>query len=422
MKDEIEGKGIKPMKAIERLREERGVVMIVIAAALTALVLSVAVVVDIGLLYQERRQLQTSTDSAALAAAMDLAEGKSVSEATSRAIEYVSSNANVSPSQITVDFPESARVRVAASTQRTIFFASIVNKSTARVKAQSTAALGAANGVANLAPFIVPLQKVADYTGEASAGTFDIGEDRPLDPFSIIQSASGDIITYTITYNNKGNKPENITVCDGIPSGTVYDGGSVTNGGSYDPSSKQITWSFSGIQPGDYRLMRFSVMATSGSVGSITNTAYLTTDNGKTQSASTGGSAQRGYFWLCDFNDGNSGVPQFDAWIRDGYPEYVYAGDVANGTGMKDSLKAALEWRKGTKPKIIVPVYSYTEGGGSPGKYHVVGFAEFVMTGMDFSGNPKTVSGYFTDGTVVKGVPGPSPEAYYGIDTIWLVE
>jgi len=413
------------MGTIERLREERGVVMIVVAAALTALVLSVAVVVDIGLLYQERRQLQTSTDSAALAAAMDLAEGKSVSEATSRAVEYVSSNANVSPSQITVDFPGSARVRVTASTQRSIFFASLVNKSTANVKAQSTAALGAANGVANLVPFIVPLQKVADYTGGSNVGTFDIGEDRPLDVFSIMQSTSGDIIIYiiyTITYNNNGNKPESITVCDGIPSGTVYDGGSATNGGSYDPSSKQVTWSFGDVQPGDYRLMKFSVRATSGSVGSISNTAYLTTDNGKTVSANTGNSPQRGYFWLCDFNDGSNGVPEFDAWIRNGYPEYVYAGDIANGTGMKASLKDALSWRKSSNPKIIVPVYSFTEGGGSPGKYHVVGFAEFVIASIDFSGNPKTISGYFTDGTVVKGVPGPSPDAYFGIDTIWLVD
>lgn len=411
------------MEATRRLREEQGVVSIVVAAALTALMLSLAVVVDIGLLYQERRQLQTSTDAAALAAAMDLAEGKSITEVRAKAAEYISSNANVTPSQVAIDFPDTKRVRVAATTQRSMFFAGLMHKSAANVSAQSTAALGAANGVANLAPFIVPLQKVADYTGASNAGTFEIGADRPLGTFSILQTISGDVINYTITYNNNGNKTESITVTDNIPSGADYAGGSATNGGSYSSSSNQVAWSFDGVQPGDYRLMRFSVKVTSGSVNSITNTAYLTTSgNGKTTSATTGGGAQQGYFWLCDFSGGSNGVPEFDAQIRNGYPKYVYAGDIANGTGMKDSLKDALLWRESSNPKIVLPVYSYTDGGGSPGQYHVVGFAQFMITGMDFSGNPKTISGYFTDGTVVKGVPGPSPDAYFGVDTIWLVE
>lgn len=411
------------MRVISRCRDERGAITIVITAALAALLLSIAIIVDMGLLFQERRQLQTSTDAASLAAAMDLAEGMGASAAEAKAIQYVAENANVPPSQITVDYPGSNRVRVTATTQRSVFFSGVIQRKSALVTAKSTAALGAANGVAKLVPFIVPLQKVRDYSGQGNAGTFELGEDRPLESFSIVQSISGDVIAYTITYNNTGNKTESINVRNPIPNETVYVNGSVTNGGDYSPSNKEVTWSFAGVAPGEYRMMSFSVKVTSGSASSITNTAYLSTSgSGRTLTASTGGSAQRGYFWLCDFDNGRSGVPDYAGWIKEGFPEYVYAGDIANGTGVKASLKEALDWRKGFDSSVLVPVYSYTEGGGSPGEYHVIGFAEFVITGFDLTGQPKTISGYFTDGTVASGVPGPVPQGYFGVDTVWLVD
>ncbi|MCL5291694.1 MAG: DUF11 domain-containing protein [Actinobacteria bacterium] len=409
------------MMAAKKLREERGAVTVVIAAALAALLLSVAVVADLGLLYQERRQLQTSTDAAALAAAMDIAEGRGSAVATARAIEYVSTNANIPPSQINVEFPAADRVRVVAKTERSIPFSGLIGRETAQVAAGSTAALGAARGVANLVPFVVPLQRVRDFTGEANAGTFELGEDRPLDPFSKLQTVSGDTITYTITYNNTGDKAESISVRDPIPGGAVYINGSATAGGVYNSSTKEIAWSFSGIAPGDYREMRFSVKVTAGPVKTITNTAFLTNDGKTTSAATDGGGGQRGYFWLVDFDGGSKGVPQYDAWIRYGYPGYVYPGDIQSGPGVKASLKDAMTWRMGFNPKVIIPVYSFTQRSGSKGTYHVVGFAEFVITGFDFSGMPKTISGYFTNGTVAKGVPGPMPAGYFGIDAIWLV-
>jgi len=410
------------MITTDKLTNERGSVAIMAGAAMVALLLSLAIVVDMGLLYQERRQLQTSTDAAALAAAMDIAEGKDPGEASARAIEYVSANANVMPSQVEVDYPGSDRVRVTAKTERNIFFAGLMGRNTAPVLAKSTAAMGAAHGVSKLVPFIVPLQKISEFTGGGNIGTFEIGEDRPLEPFSKIQSVSGDTINYTITYNNTGSKTEDVFIRDPIPDGTVYINDSADAGGTYNPSAKEVTWSFTGVAPGDYRIMRFSVKVTSGSTGSIENTAYLTSSSsGKTTTAKSSASAQKGYFWLCNFDGGSGGVPDYDKWIRNGFPEYVFAGSIANGVGVKASLKDALSWRKGFDASVVVPVYSYTEGGGSPGKYHVIGFAEFVITDFNFSGKPKTISGYFTDGTVASGVPGPTPEGYFGVDTVWLV-
>ncbi|MHB0977402.1 MAG: DUF11 domain-containing protein [Candidatus Aquicultorales bacterium] len=404
------------------VQDEKGAVTVIVTFALVALVLSLAIVIDVGLLFQERRQLQTATDAAALAAAMDVSEGMGTDQAVAKAKSYVAENANVPPTEVTVSFPQGDRVKVVARTTRGLYFAGIVTKGSAPVRSQSTAALGSAQAVANLAPFIVPLQRVPYMIGEENMAAFELGEDRPLEEFSKIKTVAGDSIDFTITYNNTGPKVVTAEIRDPIPDGTVYVGGSASEGGSYSPSAKEVTWTFPSVPPGEYRIARFTVKATSISPSSVSNTAYLNTGGGRTISATADAGPQKGYFWLTDFNEGSGGIPQYDAWIRKGYPGYVYAGDIANGTGMKVSLKDALAWRKDFDPRITVPLYSYTEGGGRPGKYHVVGFAQFVVVDFNLTSQPKTITGYFTDGAVVKGIYGGPPEGYFGIDTIWLVD
>lgn len=405
------------------LEKENGAVVVVAVVIITVLMLILAVVIDVGILYRERRQLQTATDAAALAAAIDLGEGKSADQARETALKYAFDNANANPSEVSVDFPDANKVRVSASAERSMFFSGFIGAEALKVTAKSTASWGSASAVANLVPFIVPVQKVSDHIGEANVGTFAIGEDRPLDPFSKIQTANGSTITYAITYNNIESKAKNIKVWDFIPSGTEYVDGSAIPPGEFDRAAKKISWEFSNVQPDDYRTMRFSVTSLSNSVTSIENTAYLMIEGtSKTISASTEESPQRAFFWLVDFDDGRGGVPDYDQWIRTGYPGYVSIGSLANGEGAKSSLKDALAWRKAFSPRMLVPVYAYTERGGSQGKYRVVGFAEFVLVDYDFHGNPKTITGYFTGGTVAKGFSGQMPEAYFGVDTVWLVE
>lgn len=403
--------------------KEKGAVAAVAVVILTVLMLILAVVIDIGILYHERRQLQTATDAAALAAAIDLGEGKSADQARETALKYVFDNADAKPSAVSVDFPDANKVRVSASTERSMFFSGFIGAEALRVTAKSTASWGAASAVANLVPFIVPVQKVSDHIGEANVGTFQIGEDRPLDPFSKIQTANGSTITYTITYNNTESKAKNVKIWDFIPSGTEYVVGSAIPPADFDRTTKKISWEFSNVQPDDFRTMRFSVTSLSNSVTGIENTAYLAIEGtGKTISASAEESPQRAFFWLVDFDDGRGGVPDYAKWIRTGYPDYVSVGSLANGEGVKASLEDALAWRKAFSPRMLVPVYSYTERGGSQGKYRVVGFAEFVLVDYDFRGNPKTITGYFTGGTVAKGISRQMPEAYYGVDAVWLVE
>lgn len=130
--------------------------------------------------------------------------------------------------------------------------------------------------------------------------------------------------------------------------------------------------------------------------------------------------AQQGFFWLVNFSDAGAGTPDYADWIENGYPEAVSIGDTANGNGMKAALKSALEERLEENPKMIVPLYDGTQAGGGEKTYNVVGFAEFVMTGFQLTGQPKTISGYFTTGDLADGYSDGSADHDYGIVTVNL--
>jgi len=129
---------------------------------------------------------------------------------------------------------------------------------------------------------------------------------------------------------------------------------------------------------------------------------------------------QQGLFWLVNFSGPGAGTPDYADWIEDGYPDPVSIGDTAAGTGMKAALKSALDERLGEHPKMIVPVYDDTQDTGGSKTYNVVGFAEFVLTDFQLTGNPKTISGYFTTGRMVKGSSDGSATHDYGIVTVNL--
>ncbi len=98
-------------------------------------------------------------------------------------------------------------------------------------------------------------------------------------------------------------------------------------------------------------------------------------------------------------------------------------GLVTNGEGVRVALKNALAARMADDPKVILPLYDYTQDQGNTGRYHVAGFAEFMITGFDLNGQPKSISGYFTDGTVTAGsANGTPPDDEFGVQVIWLID
>lgn len=134
-------------------------------------------------------------------------------------------------------------------------------------------------------------------------------------------------------------------------------------------------------------------------------------------------SAAENFWWLVNFT-GDSGVGEstYADWIIDGYPDPVALGMTGAGTGVKAALKDALEQRMASDPSVLVPLYDFTEAGGGNKNFHVVGFAEFVITGFVFTGNNKNFRGYFTTGTVVDGETSGTPQVDYGVNAVRLKE
>lgn len=139
--------------------EEEGAAAVLVAILLVVLFGSAALAVDVGQLYQERRELQNGADAAALAAAYDCAQGAPVgvdclaagalSLLDPTANAYANDNANDAASNavVTLDAPAQS-VTVQTSTRSngdnflTHWFASILGQPTTTVTAQATAAWG----------------------------------------------------------------------------------------------------------------------------------------------------------------------------------------------------------------------------------------------------------------------------------------
>lgn len=394
------------------MRDERGAVTVITAIFISAIIAGMAIVADIGFLYQEKRQLQTAVDSATLAGIMELAEGGSQQDAEAIATIYLNKNTNVPPTQIEFTYPAENAFSVRSQTNRDIFFAKIFGIDDADVEASAVGNYGNASSVGDLVPIAVPASKIAGHIGEDNQALFEFGEDRPLDPFSIAFEQVGDLVTYTINYINTRNNPVNLEIWSPLVSGASYINGSASSAGVFDGTD--VRWSFNSVAGGESRTVTYMVQATSNP----TTTAFANNGVGQNAEASNN-NAQEAFFWLTDFNGGPNGVPELADWIISGYPELVSIGNVPSGPGINSTLGSALDVRLGDKPEMILPVFDYTEGSGNNGMYHVTGFAKFVMTGFNVSGNPKSIAGYFIDGAVAPGSGAPGADDF-GVQAIWL--
>ncbi|MCZ2403967.1 pilus assembly protein TadG [Paenarthrobacter sp. Z7-10] len=128
---------------------ERGVVSIVTALLMVALLGFAAIAIDVGMMYAERGQLQNGADAAALAVANNCANG-SCGSYSATALQLADSNANDGVAKVdSVTFPSAGTVRVATSSRDgaghdyiRLAFASIFGIGTSDVHAAATAAWG----------------------------------------------------------------------------------------------------------------------------------------------------------------------------------------------------------------------------------------------------------------------------------------
>ncbi len=171
--------------------DDRGAVAIMVALVIVILIVVAAWVIDGSALYQERRELQTGADAAALAIARDCAEGNSCFPDYLTAQEYAGANSGdgetrVPPGAIT--FPNANTVRVAVRTldpgggldndDTTVdyVFAPVIGKNGLEVQAVSTVSWGSVGGGATI-PLTISLCEFNNATNNGTTYT-------PGPPFS----------------------------------------------------------------------------------------------------------------------------------------------------------------------------------------------------------------------------------------------
>lgn len=121
---------------------ERGAVAIIVALAALVLFGMTAYVIDVGALYQERRELQTGADAAALAIARDCALGD-CADYNATAHTYVEANSSDGTATVAgIDFPPTDRVRVRDEGSVDYTFARVFGKDSSVVHATATAMWG----------------------------------------------------------------------------------------------------------------------------------------------------------------------------------------------------------------------------------------------------------------------------------------
>ena len=134
---------------------QSGQVVVIVAILIISLFGMAAYVVDVGVIYETRRHLQTTADAAALAGAQNLPESSDT--AVAKAIEYAAShNVVMTEDDVVISasgsLPDTIKVTPSIPDIK-LYFAPILGHNTANVGATATARVYTPTGTADLVPF-----------------------------------------------------------------------------------------------------------------------------------------------------------------------------------------------------------------------------------------------------------------------------
>ena len=166
---------------MNHLSNERGAVQILVALALTALLGSAALVVDVGVAMTKRISLSNGLDAAALAGGADLPGNPTKAVATAK--QYLTANGiNLNDVTITLTNSNTKMTLLGKETLNTMF-AKALGVSTTTVEADSAIMVGAVTSVTGggLRPLTIPDQPLVygqqvvlkEAAGGATAGNFN---------------------------------------------------------------------------------------------------------------------------------------------------------------------------------------------------------------------------------------------------------
>jgi Flp pilus assembly protein TadG len=138
-----------------KLKSEKGVVAVIVALLLVALVGIMAYVIDEGSIYQTRGNLQTVADAAALAGAQELPDNTSL--AIQKAINYAASNGvTISSSNVTISTTYVSHDTITVSVSnpnKKLYFAGVFGMNSINVGAKATALVCSPTDFTGTVPF-----------------------------------------------------------------------------------------------------------------------------------------------------------------------------------------------------------------------------------------------------------------------------
>ncbi len=135
--------------------DEKGGVIIIVAAAMVFLFGLTAMVTDVGSIAYARRRMVTAADAAALAGAQELVSNPAL--AGTKALEYASKN-GADPEKVTVTVSgNNCEITVSAGQVVDFSFAKVLGFQSTSVSARAKAAIKPARAATGIVPFIVPM-------------------------------------------------------------------------------------------------------------------------------------------------------------------------------------------------------------------------------------------------------------------------
>jgi hypothetical protein len=146
----------------------------------------------------------------------------------------------------------------------------------------------------------------------------------------------------------------------------------------------------------------------------------------KNKGAQNDGAGSFGFINLT--GDNGVGSNELGKWISEGFDQYLEVNqDYLVSTGnpfSSDNIKGALDEKVKEGDILLFPVYNKLTGTGTNAKYHIVGFAAFVITSMDLTGNNEKFFGHFVSVTweAVQASTAHAAPPNFGVKNVSLID
>ena len=149
---------------MQRIRDERGAVGVVVALLMVPLIGFAAIAIDVSAMYAERQQLQSGADAGALAIAQDCGRGACGSTGQT-AQTFATSNLNKASSTATVTSLTAPQVTVRNTGIKQHWFAPVLGVTLTSISASATVAWGSPTGGTAELPLAILLCEWRKQTG-----------------------------------------------------------------------------------------------------------------------------------------------------------------------------------------------------------------------------------------------------------------